>query len=120
MLLHRISVRLGEWDLTREIDCQHRICSDAAIDVPIKEIFIHDNYEADSIGHEYDIALIRLNHSVQTTQWIRPICLPINKTLKNKDYTNIPVVVAGWGYTSSFLNGNRNAFSYRFYSSRFH
>lgn len=99
-------MRLGEWDLTNDVDCQNRICADLAKDIPIKEIFIHENYVADSIGHEHDIAIIRLSYSIQSTQWIRPICLPVRRSLTNKDYTNIPLDVAGWGYTSSFPNGN--------------
>lgn len=98
-------MRLGEWDLTRETDCQNRICADAAIDVPIKEIFIHEDYVADSVGHAYDIALIQLGHSVKLTQWIRPICLPVTEQFKQKNYDTIPLDVHGWGYTSSLPNG---------------
>lgn len=104
----RVSVRLGEWDLRYETDCQYRVCSDAALDVEIKEIKVHEGYSSDSITHEHDIALILLNHSVTATRWIKPICLPIESQFKNKIYDNISMDVAGWGYTSSMSNGKIN------------
>lgn len=103
--LFRVSVRLGEWDLRSETDCQYHVCSDAVLDVQIKEIIVHEGYNAESITHEHDIALILLNRSVTATEWIKPICLPVENRFKNKSYDNISMDVAGWGYTSSMSNG---------------
>lgn len=95
----RISVRLGEWDVNSETDCQNQMCSDAVVDVPIKEVILHDKYQADEVGHAHDIALLLLDYSVKPTKWIRPICLPIENQMEN--YDNIEMTVAGWGHTSS-------------------
>lgn len=104
----RISVRLGEWDISNETDCQNRICSDDVVDVPIKEIILHEDYVADAVGHEHDIALILLEHSVASSKWIKPICLPTIEHLKNKSYDNVPLDVAGWGHTSSSPDGKES------------
>lgn len=53
-------MRLGEWDLSEEIDCQNQICSDKVQDIPVKDIILHEDYNVNSIGHEHDIALILL------------------------------------------------------------
>lgn len=104
-LWKRISVRLGEWDLNSDIDCQNHICSDPVLDVPIKDVVLHEDYAANSVGHEHDIALILLRRSVLTTEWIRPICLPYKDHIRQKRYDGVPMDVAGWGYTSNLPNG---------------
>lgn len=104
-MIYRISVRLGEWDIKSERDCQNQICSDGAVDIPVKEVILHTDYRHDAISQAHDIALIRLNHSVTITKWIRPSCLPIKKSYANKNYNNIEMNVAGWGHTSSLPNG---------------
>lgn len=102
---YRISVRLGEWNIDEKIDCQNNICSDPVLDVPMNEIFIHEHYQEDTPNHENDIALLRLAHSVPNTQWIKPICLPIDIEWKKKSFDGVPMVVSGWGHTSSLPNG---------------
>lgn len=98
-------MRLGEWDLKTDPDCQHQICAESPINIPIKNVIIHENYAGDSVSHEHDIALIQLERSVTFTQWIRPICLPTIDSLKNQNYNNVLMDVAGWGQTSSLPNG---------------
>lgn len=107
MFWKRISVRLGEWNVDEEVDCQNHICSDPVLDVPIKEIIAHEEYDPEAMGHENDIALIRLSYSIPNTKWIRPICLPIENKWRTKLYDDIPMDVAGWGHTSSMPNGKK-------------
>lgn len=102
-MISRISVRLGEWDLNSETDCQNQMCSDAVLDVPINEVILHGDYRVDAVSHAHDIALVFLDHSVTPTKWIRPICLPVKNIMDN--YDNIDMNVAGWGHTSSLPNG---------------
>lgn len=104
----RISVRFGEWKINEEIDCDRQsICSDPVLDVPIKEVIAHENYRSDSISHEHDIALIHLANSVPTTEWIKPICLPINASYRNRIYDDVEMKLAGWGHTSTSENGRK-------------
>lgn len=102
-------MRLGEWDLSLKRDCQHGLCADAAIDIRIKEIILHDGYAVNAIDHQHDIALVLLNHSVKMTQWIKPICLPSSKmhNFRTENFEHISMDVAGWGYTSTLPNGIR-------------
>lgn len=103
--VRRFSVRLGEWDLDEEIDCQDEICSDSVLNVPIKFAIPHELYQPNSHEHAYDIALILLDESIPTTNWIRPICLPIEEHVQNANLDSIPMKVSGWGFTSSLPNG---------------
>lgn len=100
-------MRLGEFDLNQEHDCQYGICADAAIDIPIRETIVHDGYIANSIDHRHDIALILLNRSVKMTKWIKPICLPLTQMnqFRIENIEHISMTVAGWGHTSNLPNG---------------
>lgn len=60
---------------------------------------MHEDYAPYSHAQYNDIALIRLSRSVQFNDYIRPVCLPVATHLKNINYDNQPVVVAGFGRT---------------------
>lgn len=62
-------------------------------------------YKPDSLRQEHDIALVRLARPVEYTRWIRPICLPLSRQLRGKSYDGISMEVAGWGFTSSDIDG---------------
>lgn len=63
------------------------------IDIPIEKVTSHPGYR----GSENDIALIRLARDVQFSDYIQPICLPIDDELRTKDLVNLHPFVAGWG-----------------------
>lgn len=67
------------------------------VDVQVAEIIIHENYEPGSISQANDIALIRLTRPVSFTADISPICLPIPKSLQNKIYDDLNLVIVGYG-----------------------
>lgn len=62
-----IIVRLGEWNFFDPLETKH-------LDVYISEMKVHDDY--DPATKNNDIALLKLDRSVEYTQYIRPICLP--------------------------------------------
>lgn len=68
------SVRLGEWRLSSDVDCENGFCSDAPVDITIEKAIVHSNYSV-RLRH-YDIGLIRLNETVKFSDTIRPVCLP--------------------------------------------
>lgn len=96
-----VSVRVGEWDLSTEQDCDDDICSGSAIDIPFGEVITHEGYVPSSAAQENDIALIRLSRPVTFTDFVRPICLPVQSNLRNKILDGVNMDVAGWGKTET-------------------
>lgn len=102
-LIFRTSVRLGEWDITRQTDCddsQGQLdCSDPPVDIPVKDIIPHESYNP-AVRHNFnDIALLRLSRKVRYTDYIKPVCLPIETALRNLNPSGQTYIVAGWGRT---------------------
>ena len=96
------SVRLGEWDTSTVRDCDDSyfdevICNNPPVDISIEEIIVHENYEPKSRNQHNDIALLRLSNDVQYTNFIKPICLPVEASVRNNNLTGIKLDVAGWG-----------------------
>lgn len=98
-------VRLGEWNLETETDCDTSgvgsDCADPVLDVPIEERIPHPEYGPSSEQQYNDIALLRLSRPVQFTYFIKPICLPTAAELKTRSPVNEKYVVAGWGKTET-------------------
>ncbi|XP_049283477.1 CLIP domain-containing serine protease 14D-like isoform X2 [Anopheles funestus] len=97
--VHR--VRLGEWDLATVTDCQEDICSKAPIDLDIEEIVVHKKIYSKDPSNANDIALIRFTRPVQYSETIRPICLPLSESLRNRDHVGHTAHAAGWGKTET-------------------
>lgn len=96
------SVRLGEWDTETNQDCDdsyinEQVCNNPPVDVSVEEKIVHENYEPNSKNQHNDIALLRLSKNVQYSDFIRPICLPVDSSLRNKDLSGVTLDVAGWG-----------------------
>lgn len=95
-------MRLGEWNTTSEQDCDSRgVCTDPVVDVPVSEVFQHEEYNPRSLSRENDIAVVRLARKVQFSDFIRPICLPNTPTLRNKNFDGELLTAAGWGRTEN-------------------
>lgn len=97
------NVRLGEFDLETDVDCDtvndYFYCSYPPIDFDIASYFIHELYKPE-VGNPNDIAVIRLSETVKYTNFIKPICLPNIY----EDSINIEfgvVTVAGFGRTET-------------------
>ena len=97
-------VRLGEWQVSTERDCDTSTytynCSDPHRDFVVEKTFPHENYNPQSGNQHNDIALLRLSEKIiNFTDFIRPICLTIDKSLRNIDLSNELMYVTGWGRT---------------------
>lgn len=98
----RVSVRLGEWDSDNNEDCQNYLCADPVVDIRVKRVILHELYSNDGTDPDFDIALIELEQDASFSDWIQPICLPVQHHLKYLNYNRVPLTVDGWGSTSSF------------------
>lgn len=101
------TVRLGEHDLNRIIDCEYafdeRICMPVAQDVGIQSTVFHPEFNRPKYAH--DIALIRLKEAADFSHGrIKAICLPVTKKLLG----TVPrkYVVTGWGNTETDSRSN--------------
>uniref|UniRef100_A0A2S2NGW7 CLIP domain-containing serine protease n=1 Tax=Schizaphis graminum TaxID=13262 RepID=A0A2S2NGW7_SCHGA len=98
-----IVARLGDLDLDLMVN-------DGAtpLDVPIDSIIIHEMYNPRE--NTNDIAILKLKNSVSFTQFIRPICLPIQLDMKHINMMKLMPFVAGWGSTQElfFSSESRN------------
>lgn len=97
-------IRLGEFDLEADVDCDKidnfTYCAFPPIDYDIAEYFIHERYVPKEQGNPNDIALIRISEPVRYTHFIKPVCLPIAaEDNVNIDYGT--VTVAGFGRTDN-------------------
>uniref|UniRef100_A0A182R142 CLIP domain-containing serine protease n=1 Tax=Anopheles farauti TaxID=69004 RepID=A0A182R142_9DIPT len=103
-------VRLGEWDTSTTQDCEGLgddvDCSPPPIDVPIVGKIPHPEYVPTSAEQYNDIALLRLEISVPFSDFIKPICLPLQPELKTRDYVGFRMQVAGWGRTATARYSN--------------
>lgn len=95
-------VRLGDWDKTTTEDCdesfvEEKVCSDPTVDISIELKITHENYDPYSRNQHYDIALLRLSREVDYTHYIQPICLQVDKNLRNENFEKQTLSVAGWG-----------------------
>lgn len=121
----RVSVRLGEHDLTQNPDCvffgNSKACLDPPLDVPVEKVIVHEEFDAFTFLN--DIALIRLKDPVQFTDWIRPICLPHLIDLQLEiESTSEPMEVVGWGSANETVLGNvpKKAFLQRLQQKQCH
>ncbi|XP_037818581.1 serine protease easter-like [Lucilia sericata] len=97
-------VRLGEWDTTTNPDCEidvrgERDCAPEHLDIRVEQAIPHPQYNPSSRNQVNDIALLRLERSISYTDFVRPICLPINSNLRTAAFDGIVMDVAGWGKT---------------------
>lgn len=77
-------VRLGEFDKTKDTADEH------PEDFTVTQNVLHPAYRSNS--HYNDIALLELDRNAKLTWWIRPLCLPDTRTIKERS-----AVASGWG-----------------------
>ncbi|XP_052867409.1 CLIP domain-containing serine protease B4-like [Anopheles cruzii] len=94
-------VRLGEWDLGSSTDCEADFCAPSPIDLDIEQIIVHPAYDSRDAANLNDIALIRFKRNVQYSDVIRPICLPLSTSIRNRNYVGLSSYAAGWGKTET-------------------
>lgn len=66
MFYYRISIRLGEWDSTKEVDCEYTECSDPPQDRNVSRIIIHPDFML-KYHSSNDIAILVMDQPVVFT-----------------------------------------------------
>ncbi|EAT33373.1 AAEL014353-PA [Aedes aegypti] len=98
--MHR--VRLGEWNVDNLHSCKNiengEICN---LEPEVRRAILHDHYNRLSNSHLNDIALLQLAEKVTISKYIKPICLPLDKTIQLMPIENEPFTVVGWGETEN-------------------
>lgn len=87
----RLVARLGEYDVSTNLDCLQGICSET-LHIQISDIFVHPDYDT----RDHDIAVLRLVNAAPYTDFIRPICLPSGDIR-----SDVTFYAAGWGVKPS-------------------
>lgn len=94
-----IAVRLGEHNLLTDPDCDQDECADPVVNISIAETIVHESYTSQTKND--DIALIRLVHAMNFTNWMKPICLPVSEKLRTTNLETAQLVIAGFGKTET-------------------
>jgi hypothetical protein len=107
------TVRLGEWEVGRDPDCEKddkNACLESVQDFDITSelVKVHENYQKVLSNVKNDIALIKLPRPAVLNNGVGIVCLPLNP-LEAARQLNIPDIrdgltgtipnVVGWGYT---------------------
>jgi len=101
-------VRLGDWDIRTNPDCdENGKCNDPYVEIPIEKVIVHEDYNPQKTSEGNDIALIKLQREVTFTEFIKPICLAIDPSVRSIDLTNHDVEVAGFGKTENRSSSNQ-------------
>lgn len=88
----QLSVRLGDHDLFSSDD------GTQPMDIAVVSVIRHQQFQRRTFLN--DIALLKLESSVEFTNHIQPICLPYDPPVLTQDLQGKKGFVAGWGTTS--------------------
>jgi len=103
-----ISVRLGEWEVLKDPDCEGEYCIDKVQDIDVASTIKHEAYEKGLKNIVNDIALIKLSRPAVLNNGVQIVCLPGDPAqaarvlgLRNlgSDLVGKKLTVVGWGYT---------------------
>lgn len=104
---------MGEYDRSTNPDCQETkekyYCAHDAIDVDIAAVYPHESYNYLDEDKLDDIALIKLKNAVTFTEFVKPICLPVNTDSFSTRYITdygTPTVI-GFGKTETGNSSQR-------------
>ncbi|KAH8374878.1 hypothetical protein KR200_007861 [Drosophila serrata] len=99
------TVRLGEYDTSKEIDCIDDDCNQPIVERGIEQKIVHPQYDPADRNRVHDIALLRLDQPVVLNEYIQPVCLPLVSTRRAINTGEI-LVVSGWGRTTTARKSN--------------
>ena len=98
-----VGVRIGEWNISSEIDCSKKdskYCAPPVVDVHVIQTIVHPSYKKQSISQHFDIALLQLATKIEFNDFVQPACLPLDPSYFSKDYTSQSFEAVGLLYKS--------------------
>lgn len=102
LLIYRVDVRLGEWDLDTTEDCSATRCFEGyQDDYLVEKIIVHEQYSSKNLNKIHDIALLKLNKTVERTELVAPICIPTPEMVNSINVEESTFDVTGWGKTET-------------------
>lgn len=103
-----VDVRLGEWDLDTIEDCSATRCFVGyQDDYLIEKIIVHEQYSSKNLNKIHDIALLKLNKTVERTELVAPICIPTPEMVNSINVEESTFDVTGWGKTETGFSSHR-------------
>ncbi|XP_073819989.1 serine protease 7 [Musca autumnalis] len=99
-------IRLGEYNINEEIDCIADDCNKKVVEVGYEKVIPHPEYDPRNSNNHHDIALIRLAQEIEYSDFIRPVCLPLENTRGAPINPGDLLIVAGWGRTLEARQSN--------------
>lgn len=108
-MLFSIILRLGEWDIEQNPDCEENDdydCNPEVIFANVSRIIVHPEYK--SYTKVNDIALLRMKQALPRTytSHIMPICMPFSTELMHDSFTDKTGSVVGWGQNENGIVHN--------------
>lgn len=89
---------MGDWNPNTTVDCNDKFCSDAQIEIPVARTFTRLEKSLKRPWSD-NIGIIKLASSVQYTNWISPICLPVADHFYNgHSYVGATFITTGWNF----------------------
>ncbi|XP_053692034.1 phenoloxidase-activating factor 3-like [Sabethes cyaneus] len=100
------TVRLGENDISKDIDCNNfgdeLDCADPPQDIEVSKFIKHSLYS--SSKRRNDIALIKLAKPARLSFSVKTICLPIGAMVRSPEPKEM--IISGWGFTERGRTSN--------------
>lgn len=78
-ILFSAAVKLGEHNLETKIDCEGTHCADPPQVIYPSRIIVPKEYNEKNLKH--DLTLIELSEEANFTNFVSPVCLPMNDLL---------------------------------------
>ena len=57
-------VRVGELDLQKDPDCNHKFCAPSPQDISVERVIQHENWNINAFEKGFDIALVRVKSHI--------------------------------------------------------
>lgn len=98
-------VRFSELDAISKENCTmvnetEEVCRQ---EYEVEDVIVHPEYNKTVRNKVHDITLLKLAKDVEFSKYVQPICLPLDKTIRNMPIADKDFTVTGWGQTETAI-----------------